>query len=574
MRLFFSIGLCFFSFHLAAQLVSGRILDGETREPVPYAVISDKDKSIASLSNDHGFFILQMKDAKDSIFISCLGYIQMSILIEEQLDLGNILLEPQLHILSEVNISPAEDDYLFEILDRCRRNQTRLKRSSKAFFELKSFDDFGQTELIEGYFNVHQRGGDIMELEFKTGRVGLQKNDHNYFLSLDGSKAITLMKAKGESPYFPDHPLAFAARLSKRKFWLYDKGTFRDALGHRIMLMSYRPKSSCGSCFEGRLMIDLDTFVLRQVSYVCSHCSSHPFVPLFPDDFLDDIHLNVTKNFDADGFLEQVQLSYKTVYISRKDKPEQNQFTIRTQALLSCYGDDKLFFIPRFVFPSTLNDYRKMAAIPDNPVFWQNRQEFQLDVNLASNEDFYNHPNTATIHDLAKGDSASGHRPLRYDYVHWSTKRIRLGEVVDDTIKNFPLNTPVSDRYRLVVQIYVDVNAFKDSLQLITSTVFDPYRSFYYLPKDSITQAFVNMYFDLVEVQRRKLHIELLDYCKTEEDVSERYDAFIPVHDKFMEHFLREVDRGTSRDHMKYWNEFLIQELGIDNLNIFGVYQD
>ena len=37
--------------------------------------------------------------------------------------------------------------------------------------------------------------------------------------------------------------------------------------------------------------------------------------------------------------------------------------------------------------------------------------------------------------------------------------------------------------------------------------------------------------------------------------------------------YFRAVDRGTDRAELKWWNDVVVKELGIDNFAIYGLYE-
>lgn len=76
------------------------------------------------------------------------------------------------------------------------------------------------------------------------------------------------------------------------------------------------------------------------------------------------------------------------------------------------------------------------------------------------------------------------------------------------------------------------------------------------------------MYFDLCEIQRRKL----CEIIKSENNVPERiemiYSNFMIGFDIEMKKFLNDVKRGTDEKAMKKYSSFILENLGIDNLKL------
>lgn len=553
--------------------VSGKLLDKDTHQPVAYALISDAKRSVGSLSNEHGDFILELSQGMDSLIIESIGYVTKRMVVAGRTDLGEVLMMPEIAMLSEVNIRPEDDAFLFDLLESCRKNVYGDSHVAKAYLELKSFDSGGQIELLESYQNVRLRDYEIEELTLKTGRVALRKREGNFFLSMEATRAIALMKVLKPSDYFMNCPLSFPKKQARRKFRLHQKGKYTDESKHELMLISFKPSQGCTNCFEGRIIIDVTAKKIRQINYICQDCAIHPFVPVFPDDQLGKVSMNLTKKFDENGVLQQINFQYGVQYISRIGQENENRFEITTQAILHVYQIDQPFFAPQFYFPDGLSDYKKLAAIPEQLAFWNQRTEMRLDANVAENEKFFSHDSSMTNEELFRQQSEIRNRLLRYQYVQWSDRRILLGGVVDDTISHISDHVPLAERYRLKAQIFLDVNELGDSLVVTTKAIFDPYQSYYYLPQDSVTNAFINMYFDLAEVQRRKLEWNLSTGIQNKEAMLLEYQKSMEEFDGVTERFFRAVDRGTQKEKMMEWNDRLKAETGIDNLKLFGVYQ-
>ena len=92
--------------------IKGRILDAQTREPIPYANIAivEVQKGTTSLGNGQFALIVDRVDIKGNLNISCLNYadriIPLSSFVEDkELD---ILLEPILYDIPEVVIKPQK----------------------------------------------------------------------------------------------------------------------------------------------------------------------------------------------------------------------------------------------------------------------------------------------------------------------------------------------------------------------------------------------------------------------------------------------------------------------------------
>ena len=131
----------------------------------------------------------------------------------------------------------------------------------------------------------------------------------------------------------------------------------------------------------------------------------------------------------------------------------------------------------------------------------------------------------------------------------------------------------IIDQYDLVVKIYVDINSYKDSTNILTSTIFDPYESYYYLPMDSKTHCFVNLYFDLCEIERRKLEESLRAEKNNIHRINEVYNNFLKEFEDKKYSYFKATQRGTNESEMQKYNTIVNEQLGIDNIKLFEPYK-
>ena len=128
-----------------------------------------------------------------------------------------------------------------------------------------------------------------------------------------------------------------------------------------------------------------------------------------------------------------------------------------------------------------------------------------------------------------------------------------------------------SNRYNLEVQILLDYNDICDSIHISTKTVFDPYSSFYYFETSRESQVFINIYFDLIEIERRKLELEISQVIKDYQLVEALYNKAKERIESLKERYFRDVQRGLNVDKMREWNEVVYESLNINNFEIFGI---
>ncbi len=97
---------------LFSQVISGKVIDESSKKTIPFVSVGMKGTNIGTLSDDNGFFRINIEKAfeADSFKISAIGYksktysaIKVQSFIDEQ-----IYLQPENYILKEVTIRPTK----------------------------------------------------------------------------------------------------------------------------------------------------------------------------------------------------------------------------------------------------------------------------------------------------------------------------------------------------------------------------------------------------------------------------------------------------------------------------------
>ncbi|MEL6274312.1 MAG: hypothetical protein AAFU03_04265, partial [Bacteroidota bacterium] len=114
------------------------------------------------------------------------------------------------------------------------------------------------------------------------------------------------------------------------------------------------------------------------------------------------------------------------------------------------------------------------------------------------------------------------------------------------------------------------INKYPDTFHVTTSTVIDVYESHHNfdLPS-SQTNAIINLYFDLCELERIDLQekIEAIGYQPAE--IAALHKAAQKKIDQLHFLYFAEVYSAGSQSKLKAYNRQVKEKLGIDNLSIF-----
>ncbi|MCL3780524.1 carboxypeptidase-like regulatory domain-containing protein [Prolixibacteraceae bacterium JC049] len=143
--------------------VSGRVLDAETKEPIPYANVVFKNTTIGVMSDANGFYKLSTEKKVETLVVSAIGYIKAEVDVNgaapKRVD---VLLRKDIYEINEVVILPTEnpahpilrnviknkkknspkelDDWKCEIYNKIQVDLKNIKRPKKNSKLFKQFD--------------------------------------------------------------------------------------------------------------------------------------------------------------------------------------------------------------------------------------------------------------------------------------------------------------------------------------------------------------------------------------------------------------------------------------------------
>ena len=554
--------------------IEGTIVDARTKLAIPYAKIYNPSISKGTISNLEGYFRLPISAYDNQLFVSFMGYKKQVISLKKEISFYTIYLEEEDRLLSEVVVGPNENDYLYDLVTKTRKNESHTRKTGKTYYELKSYHDTSQIELVEGFYTIHLKGCDIEELDLKAGRLALQPYKGRYFASLESSRAITQLKTFDQNFYFPTSPIEIKKKELKTHFKLGLLAKFVDDQNDSIYHISFEPKKELGLFYYGELWIDKDHETVKKINFKCDSCKKYPFLPIFPSDSIANVQFNITKTFteiDGEMIFSQIDFFYVIDYKSRIGTTNQQNYKIVTNAILYTYDFESEFeFITPSKLPENVSDYRKYNATPYNDFFWKFNDEFRMKNQANENESFFQSPNSHTNISVFKKLPNQKTGLFEHPFIQWSTNRILFREFLSDTMER-PVTNVIYDNYQLKIDFYVDLNTYNDSTNLFSAVIFNPFESFYHLPITKETQCFINIYFDLYEIVRRKFEAELKDESYDLETVKHIYSTYQKALGKEMNTFFKAVDRGTNRVDLEKYNAFVYDNLGIDNLALFGL---
>lgn len=555
--------------------IEGRITDIAS-SPLAYANVYNKTLRKGTISNDEGYFRIPVSSLEDTVCITFTGFKDYILQPAQNKFFYTIYLEENTYTLGEVKVTPKENSYLYSLLGLCRKNVPVDSQTSKACFELKTYRDDVQVELVEGYYNLKIKGYEIKDLEIKAGRIALRPLSNRFFASLESSHAILMLKLTAKNEYFPLNPMEMSPNKLKKYFYLDLDKKYIGNDSDSIYVIDYVPKIRNGKFFEGKIWVNTSKNFIVKMTFNAENSSLHPFLPLFYLHNISGVSFNITKTFqfvNNQCVFNHIDFQYSVAYNGAGKSPAEEKYAVKTKAVLYAYDYNTLFFSPLFqISDKAYTDYRKISAMPYNTFFWKHNDEYRLNDSLDTNEVYFSDSASYTSSSLFKGNKFMKKGFFEHPFITWSADRIQFLENFSDTITD-PLSSGfIADKYNLAVKFYVDINTYNDSVNILSAAVIDPYDSFYKLPVDNYTHGFINLYFDLCEIERRKMEKEIEPVKSDFKQVKEIYGNFLRIMEAQKKEYVKAVERGTNREKMLEYNAYVLKHLGIDNIKLFGLF--
>ena len=220
-----------------------------------------------------------------------------------------------------------------------------------------------------------------------------------------------------------------------------------------------------------------------------------------------------------------------------------------------------------------MDDYRKIALLSYNDDFWKDNKGLIYSEKMRRSIRYFK-TNGFLIN--YKGKINSGTRLFETNNILWS-KDLRISVkqniIKDDTLQRQAFNNQsfLSSLYNLRSQIFLDINTINDTLRHYSVSVFDVYETFYRLPEESYTNCFINIYFDLCEIERRDMEQKLSKGPLNAQQINLVYtEANNRLHETEKK-YLKEVQLGKNTLKLKAWNQYVYEQLNIDNFKIFNI---
>ena len=590
------IVIFFSSVFCPAQIfLEGSIKDAITKKPIAFCAIGLKNSTKGWLSNEDGIFTINGVHDTDSLVVVFLGYRTKLVSIPDLKKNSIIYLENKTTTLAEVVVN-GDDNYLFEMMDKCRTTLFNPKEcESRVYFVLETEIAEQPVELLECYYNGIFNNNFIKELHFKNGRVGktFYLEDRN-FSNISTSKAFMLIDLLNEVERIPIIPFQLNKKKLRKAFKLELNAQLDE--GKPAYVIEFRPVQNKEKYFEGQAWIEKKTGRLKKIKLDIHETVYHPFVPMRQDiDEIKSVSMQIIKTYsdeNGENNLNHINFNYQLNYhhipgsVSAKNhKDRDTTFEVKSKGLMYFYDYNNQFYIPDFNFSEDQSDYRKISSLTYNASFWNSNtglvytdkmkkaiRYFKVNgyfLNYSSG--LNNKSETNRYYRSDNGETMDG-QFYENTYLTWTNKtRLSLKK---DGLKNDTTQTNSQIKallYQLKAQIFFDINPVGDSLQHYSICVFDVFDTYYNLPEEPFTNCFMNIYFDLFEIERRKMENILVQKKFSIAQMDSVYKQATFNLDRQTAEYFKQVERGKNFKQLEKWNDLVKQQLGIDNIAIFQI---
>lgn len=555
---------------LAQTSVVSKVIDASTKESLIYCHVLNLTTSSAYITNAEGEFRINQPRFTDSLLISYVGYNDVRITVKEASQKKVILLAPNAELLTEVKIS-LNDKKLLKLIKDCAETLDKSPEFySKAYLELYSEDESTHLELLQMHYNVRCKGGHIPNFFMKAGRVALTDQADKLFVNLGSTQALALLNPVRYSPMYPVNPLLLTIDENIQKYYIRK---ISESDENDVVHLEFEPKimRDSSKIFSGEMWIRKSDKQLLKLNLKINNSLRHPFLPIRPNDTLQNVSFNLNYHFNKIGTTTRLTLldfRFGLKYLSAS-REETELRHIETEGLVQLYDDKELFVIPFFKYDQTHNDYRKMSLIPTDSLFWAKSKTLQVTEKQQKRYDLFakngvllNFSEIKNQSNIRTPDQNPFEDFFEFNNVIWNKNSfIRLKPNVESK----------KEKADIAVQLFLDINKFGDSLYHNSHTILDLFKTEYNLVNNPEHLTYLNLYFDHCEIIRREMEVALNKTQSLDEMLTIYDEANAKIADRTKK-YKKDLKFGHNILNFPPWNEKVKKELDRDLIQYFGLH--
>lgn len=579
MRLILSFILLFCFARVNAQVLNGIVKSAEDKAPLPYASIGIQNTSKGVISNENGAFTIEASGKDLVLIIRFVGYKSKKISIAELEKNPEVLLEKASVELNEVVVG-SDDEYLYDLFHRVQKKLWKVPIvKSRAYLKLQTDENNTPIELIECYYNAKSSPKGIEELKLKNGRAGLFFEKDKKYLSMSTSKLFSTIALTSEQDYMPYIPFQLSQRKLKKAYDLHHLSNVGDS----ISVITFEPKEEENIYFSGTAWIDYKNDEIRRLELNINNAGIFALVPLSETHRLEEIRFQVTMNFqpvDGQNQLSHMNFSYDFDYVHHFRTPEiRSQRKIRSSGVLYLFEFEKPFIRPLYSYRDGYSDYAQISLLSLNSNFWNHNHGLPLTAIEQEKLAYFGQQGLLLNYQTQSDQHTRDRDSTLYNIcsVVWRDSiRVKL-------LRDVPRGSDggISDvlgfdnvRYNLDVQLFMDINEVEGEIQYYSASVLDLTNTYYHLEIHPFSDLFLNLYFDLAEIQRRKMEREIAQGPITVERLKKIRKKHAEALKEVHRNYIVEASQGRDIRTMARYSKQVKENLGVDNVEMLGVGLD
>ncbi|MEM9929057.1 MAG: carboxypeptidase-like regulatory domain-containing protein [Bacteroidota bacterium] len=551
---------------LFGQTIRGTLLDGQSKKPLAYATVFHPASGRGALTNADGKFELKRLQVADSLSISYVGYRTRTVPVRHFSQFDTLLLQPTSYELAGATVY-ANDDYLYDLVSQAGRLLDDLNpQTAKSYFQVITTSGSGQPlEMVQAYYNATTNKRGLVDLKLKGGRIALAPLSDLYFATLSTAQALGMLDLRHNEYLFPGNPLQYGRAALEQKFTFTRRADFSN---QDLLHLGFEPTTPNGKDFGGEVWIDGNTYLVHRIILRQEDVQLHPFLPAWKATEVKRIDLDLDFHFTpvaGVARLSHINVQY-AANLTHAINTKPGSQILNMEGILHCYDYGDTFFIPLFRYNANHNDYRKISFLPFNQRLWDDQQGLVFTPRQEQQMDFFYRDGWHINFDQHARDS-SFYPDNNY---YWDAKdRIYLPKAADAMGQDRQGTGGLFSKPDPVVKFFLDVNPTPDSLSFTSRTVLDVFQSSINLPKDQFSDCLLNIFFDLCELERRKMMHAIRASDQQTNTIRQLHAQAEKAVLRLKKSYFRKVKKGTDFAALAPYNKQVKEALGINNLALF-----
>lgn len=258
-------------------MLSGKIIDEETAESIPFANILVESTFYGTASNVEGEFSLKIESFPVTLRISSLGYETKLLRLDNKQDSNlEINLVPFVASLGEVDVT---GDFEVKLVEKAVKKLTVTedeKIIGKGFYRQLTQSDSVYTEFIETFYlaELYQRG--IKGWKVQNGRFAVISRDSlKSRMTFADFSRISLRGILDKKPYREE--FIWPIREDVRKYYDFYLSETYQQNDKKVYVIEYSPKENVSEpAFTGKIAIVDKSYAIEELHMTISHPEYKP----------------------------------------------------------------------------------------------------------------------------------------------------------------------------------------------------------------------------------------------------------------------------------------------------------